>query len=109
MLARCPNIIYLSSVKRKHGFANSIDVFTIINVIKYKIDSFNLIFDLFRVKIAPGAIVCNECELMGDITIGSRTVVHPKARILAVSGPIVIGENNIIEEQVEIINKFVNC
>lgn len=49
--------------------------------------------------------MCCECELQGDITIGSRTVVHPRAKILALSGPIVIGENNIIEEQVQIINK----
>jgi len=57
------------------------------------------------VKIAPGAVVCNECELKGDVTIGPRTVVHPKARIIAEAGPIIIGEGNLIEEQSEIINK----
>lgn len=31
------------------------------------------------------------------------TVVHPKASIIAEAGPIVIGENNIIEEQATII------
>ncbi|CAH1252354.1 DCTN6 [Branchiostoma lanceolatum] len=36
---------------------------------------------------------------------GSRTVVHPKARIIAEGGPIVIGESNLIEEQVLIINR----
>ncbi|XP_074661363.1 dynactin subunit 6-like [Tubulanus polymorphus] len=56
-------------------------------------------------KIAQGAVVCTECELRGEITIGSRTVVHPKARIIAEGGPIIIGESNLIEEQVEIINK----
>ncbi|KAJ8311637.1 hypothetical protein KUTeg_010992 [Tegillarca granosa] len=50
------------------------------------------------VKITPGAVVCDECELVGDITIGARTVIHPKARIVAEDGPIIIGENNIIEE-----------
>ena len=50
-------------------------------------------------------MVCSESELQGDITIGSRTVVHPRAKILAISGPIIIGENNIIEEQVQIINQ----
>ena len=44
-----------------------------------------------NVKIAPGAVVCNECEMKGDITIGPRTVVHPKARIIAEAGPIIIG------------------
>ena len=43
------------------------------------------------VKISSGAVVCNECELRGDITIGARTVIHPKAKIVAESGPIIIG------------------
>lgn len=55
------------------------------------------------VKIAPGAIVCLESKLKGVITIGSMTVVHPKASIIAEAGPIVVGENNIIEEQATII------
>lgn len=58
------------------------------------------------VKIMPGALVCEAAELRGDITIGARTVVHPKARIIAEAGPIVIGEGNLIEEQSEIVNKF---
>ncbi|KAJ8262307.1 hypothetical protein GJAV_G00164990 [Gymnothorax javanicus] len=55
-------------------------------------------------KIAAGAVVCVECEIRGDVTIGPRTVVHPKARIIAEAGPIVIGEGNLIEEQALIIN-----
>ena len=43
------------------------------------------------VKISTGAVVCNESELRGDITIGARTVIHPKAKIIAESGPIIIG------------------
>ncbi|XP_013385637.1 dynactin subunit 6 [Lingula anatina] len=58
-------------------------------------------------KIAQGAVVCNECELKGDITIGAKTVIHPKAKIIADAGPIIIGDNNLIEEQVEIINRKV--
>ncbi|XP_078532620.1 dynactin subunit 6 isoform X1 [Lissotriton helveticus] len=58
------------------------------------------------VKIAPGAVVCVESEIKGDVTIGPRTVVHPKARIIAEAGPIVIGEGNLIEEQALIINSF---
>jgi dynactin-6 len=57
------------------------------------------------VKIAPGAMVCNEYELLGDITIGSMTVIHPKALIIAEAGPIIIGECNIVEEQARIINR----
>ncbi|XP_054710001.1 dynactin subunit 6-like [Uloborus diversus] len=57
-----------------------------------------------KVVIAPGAVICKECELRGEISIGSRTVIHPKARIVAEAGPIIIGENNLIEEQVQILN-----
>jgi dynactin-6 len=42
---------------------------------------------------------------MGNVTIGTGTVVHPKAKIIAEAGPIIIGENNLIEEQVVIINR----
>uniref|UniRef100_G1N0M6 Dynactin subunit 6 n=2 Tax=Phasianidae TaxID=9005 RepID=G1N0M6_MELGA len=58
------------------------------------------------VKIAPGAVVCVESEIRGDVTIGPRTVIHPKARIIAEAGPIVIGEGNLIEEQALIINGY---
>uniref|UniRef100_UPI003F518387 dynactin subunit 6 isoform 2 n=1 Tax=Danio rerio TaxID=7955 RepID=UPI003F518387 len=58
------------------------------------------------VKIAAGAVVCVESDIRGDVTIGARTVVHPKARIIAEAGPIVIGEGNLIEEQALIINSF---
>ncbi|XP_059360538.1 dynactin subunit 6 [Carassius carassius] len=58
------------------------------------------------VKIAAGAVVCVESDIRGDVTIGARTVVHPKARIIADAGPIVIGEGNLIEEQALIINSY---
>ncbi|XP_065567673.1 dynactin subunit 6-like [Artemia franciscana] len=57
-------------------------------------------------KIAPGAIVCKECDLVGDITIGTKTVIHPKAKILAEAGPIIIGDGNLIEEQTIIANRL---
>ncbi|XP_036439098.1 dynactin subunit 6 [Colossoma macropomum] len=58
------------------------------------------------VRIAAGAVVCVESEIRGDVTIGPRTVVHPKARIIAEAGPIIIGEGNLIEEQALIINSY---
>ena len=65
---------------------------------------FIIFFDSNQLQVAPGAVVCNESQLLGDITIGARTVIHPKAKIVAQAGPIIIGENNLIEEQVSIIN-----
>ena len=57
-----------------------------------------------KIRITPGAVVCQEAELKGEVTIAAKTVVHPKARIIAEQGPIVIGESNLIEEQALIIN-----
>lgn len=51
-------------------------------------------------------MVCFEADYYGDITIGARTVIHPKARIIAEAGPIIIGEGNLIEEQAQIINRW---
>ncbi|KAB7505391.1 Dynactin subunit 6 [Armadillidium nasatum] len=59
-----------------------------------------------NVQVKPGAVVCCEAEYVGDITIGSRTVVHPKAKIIAEAGPIIMGEGNLIEEQALIINRI---
>ena len=57
-------------------------------------------------KICHGALVCDDrVELVGDITIGSRTFIHPNLKIIVQAGPIYIGENNLIEEQTVIINK----
>ncbi|XP_060070072.1 dynactin subunit 6-like [Ylistrum balloti] len=58
-----------------------------------------------KVLVSHGAVVCDECEIIGDVTIGARSVIHPKARIIADDGPIIIGENNIIEELVTIVNR----
>jgi dynactin 6 len=72
-------------------------------------------------------VVCQDVELKGDITIGAGiapleyifcgmclmiyddisagTVVHPKATIFAIAGPIVIGQGCIIEEGAIIVNR----
>ncbi|CAG8547198.1 6137_t:CDS:10, partial [Dentiscutata heterogama] len=55
--------------------------------------------------IGKRAVVCQDTEMKGEIDIGSGTVLHPQCKILAESGPIIIGSNNIIEENVTIINK----
>ena len=57
-----------------------------------------------KLKIGAGSVVCQEAEIKGEVTIGSRTVIHPKARIIAEAGPIIIGDNNLIEEQATIVN-----
>ncbi|XP_034938819.1 dynactin subunit 6 isoform X2 [Chelonus insularis] len=59
-----------------------------------------------NLKIAPGAVVCDESILKGEIIIGPRTIIHPRASILAEDGPIIIGEGNIIEEMATIVNRL---
>ncbi|XP_033178567.1 dynactin subunit 6 isoform X3 [Bombus impatiens] len=59
-----------------------------------------------NVKIAVGALVCEESILKGDITIGPKTIIHPRASIIAEAGPIIIGEGNIIEEMAIITNRL---
>ncbi|CAG2167510.1 unnamed protein product, partial [Oppiella nova] len=59
-----------------------------------------------NVKISFGSIVCcEETTLLGDITIGAKTVIHPTAHIDASKGPVIIGDSNLIEERVRIINR----
>ncbi|KAF8323723.1 trimeric LpxA-like protein [Clavulina sp. PMI_390] len=58
-----------------------------------------------KFSIHTKAVVCQDVDLRGDITIGSGTIVHPKVTIFAITGPIVIGSGNIIEEGAIIINR----
>ncbi|KAF9447261.1 trimeric LpxA-like protein [Macrolepiota fuliginosa MF-IS2] len=58
-----------------------------------------------KFTIHSKAVVCQDVELKGDITIGSGTIIHPKATIFAIAGPIVIGSGCIIEEGAVIVNR----
>ncbi|WVR05073.1 hypothetical protein IAU60_002085 [Kwoniella sp. DSM 27419] len=53
----------------------------------------------------PSAIICQDTELRGDITVGEGCVIHPKASIQALGGPIVLGRNCVVEELSVIINR----
>ena len=58
-----------------------------------------------KFTIHSKAVVCQDVDLKGDITVGPTTVIHPKATIFAFAGPIVIGAGCIIEEAVVIVNR----
>ena len=47
------------------------------------------------------------CDIFKTL-IGSHTVIHPTAAIIAEGAPIIIGDNNLIMEKVVIINKYNN-
>lgn len=58
-----------------------------------------------KLKCPPSTIICREkTVILGDVTIGPESVVHPTTCIIARNGPIVIGSNNLIEERVIITN-----
>lgn len=58
-----------------------------------------------RLKSPPSTIICREkTSIIGEVTIGTHCVIHPTAVIIAENGPIIIGNNNLIEERVNIIN-----
>uniref|UniRef100_A0A0G4I9Z1 Dynactin subunit 6 n=1 Tax=Chromera velia CCMP2878 TaxID=1169474 RepID=A0A0G4I9Z1_9ALVE len=50
------------------------------------------------------AMVCQEAVLRGEVTVGKGTVIHPTCLLDAKVGPIRVGADNILEEQVEIVN-----
>ncbi|KZT43567.1 trimeric LpxA-like protein [Sistotremastrum suecicum HHB10207 ss-3] len=58
-----------------------------------------------KFKIHSKAVVCQDVDLKGDITIGAGTIVHPKVIIYAMIGPIVIGTNCVIEEGAVLVNR----
>lgn len=55
--------------------------------------------------VGTRVIIANDADLRGEISIGTGTVIHPKATILALQGPISIGANCIIEELAVIVNR----
>lgn len=58
-----------------------------------------------QLKCPLSTLICKEkTVIVGDVTIGQECVVHPTAHIVAKNGPIVIGNNNLIEERVTILN-----
>lgn len=63
---------------------------------------------LFRrdnLTVGTRVIIAQDADLRGEISVGSGTVIHPKATILALQGPISIGSNCIIEETAVIVNR----
>lgn len=62
--------------------------------------------NFINLKCHPSTLICREkTTILGDVTIGSHCVIHPTTTIIAKRGPIVIGNHNLFEERVEIINK----
>lgn len=58
-----------------------------------------------NLKCPPSTLICREkTVILGNVTLGNECVVHPTTQIIARNGPIIIGNNNLIEERVSIIN-----
>lgn len=57
-----------------------------------------------RVKIYPRVIIAADATIRGSVTIKTGSVIHPHSKIDASRGPIVIGENCIVEERVQLVS-----
>ncbi|GAK64665.1 trimeric LpxA-like protein [Moesziomyces antarcticus] len=55
--------------------------------------------------VGTRVIIAQDADLRGEISVGSGTVIHPKATILALQAPISIGSDCIIEETAVIVNR----
>lgn len=61
--------------------------------------------NFINLKCNPSSIICRDkTVVLGEVTIGSECVIHPGVTIQARKGPISIGDRNLIEERVKIIN-----
>ncbi|KAI8352020.1 trimeric LpxA-like protein [Mortierella sp. GBAus27b] len=58
-----------------------------------------------RLTISTKALVCQDNDLRGTITVGAGTVLHPQCRVWATGGNIIFGSGNIVEENAVIINR----
>ncbi|KAL9933162.1 hypothetical protein V8E36_007880 [Tilletia maclaganii] len=58
-----------------------------------------------KFTIGSNVVCADDTDLRGEISIGSGTVIHPKATIVATQGPIIIGSGCIIEESATIVNR----
>ena len=61
--------------------------------------------DLSDTKFSPGCIVCENVVIRGRVVIGPGTIVQPCTKFIATgSGAIIIGADNIFEEQCLVVN-----
>ncbi|KAN0065170.1 hypothetical protein ACQY0O_001667 [Thecaphora frezii] len=58
-----------------------------------------------RLTVGSRVIIAQDADLRGEISIGSGTVIHPRATVYALHGPISIGSDCIIEETATIVNR----
>lgn len=63
------------------------------------------IFRRDNLTVGTRVVIAQDADLRGDISVGSGSVIHPKATVLALQGPISIGSDCIIEETAVIVNR----
>jgi len=59
--------------------------------------------------VHPTCLVAQDSDLRGQITLGAHTIIHPKASIQALGGPIIIGQKCMVEEGTKIVNRGGNA
>lgn len=63
------------------------------------------IFRRDNLTVGTRVIIAQDADLRGEVSVGSGSVIHPKATVLALQGPISIGSDCIIEETAVIVNR----
>lgn len=58
-----------------------------------------------RITAHPAALIAQDADLRGEIILGEGCIVHPRATIIAASGPIHIDADCVVEENAVIINR----
>ncbi|PWN22113.1 hypothetical protein BCV69DRAFT_281115 [Microstroma glucosiphilum] len=57
-----------------------------------------------KLTVGSRVIICQDTKLSGEISIASGCVLHPLSSLQALGGPIILGPNCLLEENVNIIN-----
>ncbi|PWN96927.1 trimeric LpxA-like protein [Tilletiopsis washingtonensis] len=58
-----------------------------------------------KLTVGSKVVIAADAELRGTITIGNGCVLHPRASIVALGGPVHLGADCIVEENVRIVNR----
>ncbi|KAI9032448.1 hypothetical protein DFJ74DRAFT_764132 [Hyaloraphidium curvatum] len=51
------------------------------------------------------SLICESCSFTGDVKLGKNNVFHHHVRLDASGGPIVVGDSNIFEDRVHVVNR----
>lgn len=60
-----------------------------------------------KITLGTRVTLVEDTIVLGNVRIGTQSVVHPRASILALGAPIVLGTGCLVEEEAVIVNRWV--